>query len=366
MRIGIIGLGLIGASLAKALKRVHASNSYIIGYDANLSSANAAFKDGVIDHVASSIGESFSSCTVIFLCTPIHYTSSIIKELLPFVPNDCILTDMGSTKYELVYEINELIRESKRRVYFVGGHPMAGSEKSGYNASTPYLFENAYYVLTPISDTPDFIMFILQKMVERIGAIPLILSPSYHDFATANVSHLPHIIASSLVQLIKQNDGDNKYLHTLAAGGFKDITRIASSNPDIWVSICLSNKKQLQKVFAKYQTILMDFFDALEKEDVDKIYSFFDNARSYRDTFNDNISGGLIKTFALYVDAKDEPGILASITTLLGENKINIKNIGVMNHREFESGVIRIVLADKSSMLNACEVLIKHGYSIYY
>ena len=366
MRIGIIGLGLIGASLAKAIKRVHASNSYIIGYDTNLSSTNAAYKEGVIDRVASSIGESFSSCTVIFLCTPVHYTSSIVEQLLPFMANDCILTDMGSTKYELVYAVDKLIKSSNKRVYFVGGHPMAGSEKSGYSSSTPYLFENAYYILTPISDTPDFIIFILQKMVERIGAIPLILSPTYHDYATANVSHLPHIIASSLVQLIKQNDGDNKYLHTLAAGGFKDITRIASSNPDIWVAICLSNKKQLQKVFSKYHSILLGFFDALEQEDTEKIYNFFDNARSYRNTFSDNISGGLVKTFTLYVDAKDEPGILAAITTLLSANKINIKNIGVMNHREFESGVIRIVLEDKTTMLNASEILVKHGYSIYY
>ncbi len=366
MRLGIIGLGLMGASLAKAIKRVHASNSYIIGYDANPASVTAAYKDGVIDYMATSIGESFSSCAVIFICTPIHLTRSIVEELLPFVPNDCILTDMGSTKYSLVYEIDELIKNCSKRVYFVGGHPMAGSEKSGYNASTPYLFENAYYILTPISDTPDFIMFILQKMVERIGAIPLILSPSYHDFATANVSHLPHIIASSLVQLIKQNDGDSRYLHTLAAGGFKDITRIASSNPDIWVSICLSNKTQLQKVFAKYHSILLEFFDALEKEEVDKLYAFFDEARNYRNTFNDNISGGLVKTFTLYVDARDEPGILASITTLLSENKINIKNIGVMNHREFEPGVIRLVLEDKASMLKASEILLKHGYSIYY
>ncbi|WP_069997312.1 prephenate dehydrogenase/arogenate dehydrogenase family protein [Cellulosilyticum sp. I15G10I2] len=366
MNIGIIGFGLIGGSLAKAIKKVHAQNSYIIGYDKQLTYTKAAYEEGVIDSIAMDTERSFSNCAVIFICTPVSYTCQTIEKLLPHVANDCIITDVGSTKYNLVCEIDKLIKQTTKRIYYVGGHPMAGSEKSGYGASTPYLFENAYYMLTPMGDTPEFILFILQKMIERIGAIPLVLSASYHDFATANISHIPHIVASSLVHLVKDNDGDSRHLHALAAGGFKDITRIASSNPDIWTSICLSNKQQIKKVFNKYVSILSKFSEALDLEDENLLYCFFDTARIYRNTFSEGASNDVAKSYALHIDVKDEPGIIASIATLLSANHLNIKNIGIVNDREFESGVIKIVFESKSSMLRATEILSQHKYNIYY
>lgn len=366
MNIGIIGFGLIGGSLAKAIKKVHAQNSYIIGYDTQVVYTKAAYEDGVIDSIAKNTESSFSNCAVIFVCTPVSLTPIIIEKLLPHVANDCIITDVGSTKYNLVCQIDKMIKNTNRRIYYVGGHPMAGSEKSGYTASTPYLFENAYYMLTPMGDTPEFILFILQKMIERIGAIPLVISASYHDFATANISHLPHILASSLVHLVKDNDGDSKHLHALAAGGFKDITRIASSSPDVWTSICLSNKNQIQKVFNKYISILTQFSQVLESDDTERLYSFFDTAKTYRDTFSEGASNDVAKGYALHIDARDEPGIIASIATLLSSNNLNIKNIGVMNDREFESGVIKIIFDSKSAMLRATQILSTHKYTIYY
>lgn len=366
MNIGIIGLGLIGGSLAKAIKKVHAQNSTITGYDAQFAYTKAAHEEGIIDTIARDKEASFSNCAVIFVCTPVSHTCNTIKNLLPYVPKDCIITDVGSTKYELVCEIDKIIKNSGKRIYYVGGHPMAGSEKSGYAASTSHLFENAYYMLTPLGDTPEFILFILQKMIERIGAIPLVLSASYHDFATANISHLPHIIASGLVHLVKDNDGEKQHLHALAAGGFKDITRIASSNPDVWTSICLSNKQQIQKVYARYLSILNKFYEALEQEDEKALYEFFNAARTYRNTFSEGISTDVAKGYALHIDAKDEPGIIASIATLLSTNNLNIKNIGVVNDREFDAGVIKIIFESKSDMLKATQILSQNHYTIYY
>lgn len=366
MHIGIIGLGLIGGSIAKAIKKVHVQNSYIIGYDLKTVDTKAAFAEGVLDAIAPNATSSFANCAVIFICTPVMYTAEIVKNLIPYLPNDCIITDVGSTKYHLVLEIDEIIKASGKRLYYVGGHPMAGSEKFGYAAATAHLFENAYYMLTPMGDTPDFILFILQKLIERIGAIPLILSASYHDFATANISHLPHIIASSLVHLVRENDGDNRHLHALAAGGFKDITRIASSNADIWASICLSNKPQIQKVFDSYMSILNKFSLILEKGSETELYSFFNTARIYRDTFSEGASSDLSKRYALNVDAKDEPGIIAAIASLLSIHNINIKNIGIVSDREFDAGVLKIIFASKSDLLLATEVLSEHRYTIYY
>lgn len=366
MHIGIIGLGLIGGSIAKTLKKVHSQNSYIIGYDANPLFLDSALESGTLDKAATEIGADFAKCNVIFICTPISYTTEIVRKVVPHVSGDCIITDICSTKYNLIKEIEGIAEISNKNLYFVGGHPMCGSEKSGYFASTDYLFENAYYMLTPMADTPNFIVFILQKLIERLGAIPLIITPSYHDFATATVSHLPHIIASGLVHLVKNNDGNNHYLHTLAAGGFKDITRIASSNPTIWHDICVSNKDEIQKIFKRYIDILNDFSIYLESNDDEAIYNYFDSARSYRDTFNEGINSELVKNYTIFVDAKDEPGIIASIATLLSSHGINIKDIGIMNHREFACGVLRIALASKSCMIDAHQILSKHNYTIYY
>jgi len=366
MQIGIIGLGLIGGSVAKALKKVHAQNSYIIAYDINPSELQSALEEGIINERADEVGKAFQKCNVIFICTPIGEIAPTVEKLLPHLAPDCILTDIGSTKYDVVQEITSLIEKQNKKLYFIGGHPMAGSERSGYQASTPHLFENAYYVLTPSMDTPDFILFILQKLVERLGAIPIILSASYHDFATAAVSHIPHIIASSLVHLVKKSDGENRYLHTLAAGGFKDITRIASSNATVWQHICLSNHEQILKLFKQYKSILQEFITFLESKDEEALYDFFESSRIYRDTFNDSIANDINKNFTLYVDAKDEPGIIASIATLLSSHRINIKDIGIINHREFEAGVLRICVESKKDRLLAWEVLAKHHYTLYY
>lgn len=366
MHIGIIGLGLIGGSIAKTIKKVHAQNSFIIGYDTHTEYAASAVDDGIVDQLATNMAEDFAGCNVIFICTPIDSIIPIAESLIPHVAKDCIITDIGSTKYEVVKTLSEKIESYDKNVYFVGGHPMTGSEKSGYYASNSYLFENAYYILTPSANTPDFILFILQKMIERLGAIPIILSPSYHDFATAVVSHFPHILASSLVHLVKECDGENHHLHTLAAGGFKDITRIASSDPTIWHNICLSNKEQLQNTLKRYLSILESFYDALDQHNDSEIYNFFSSARSYRNTFSEGINTDIIKSFTLYVDAQDEPGIIASIATLLSTRGINIKDLGIMNHREFECGVLRIAFATKTDMLEAHQILSRHNYTLYY
>ncbi len=366
MHIGIIGLGLIGGSITKAIKNFHVQNSYIIGYDTNSNDLQAAYDEGIIDFMATNLDSSFSNCSVVFICTPVTSIKTAVTKLLPHLPNDCILTDVGSTKYHIMQELEPIISTNNKRIYYVGGHPMTGSEKFGYSASSAHLFENAYYMLTPLGDTPDFILFILQKLIERMGGIPLVLSATYHDYVTANVSHLPHIIASSLVHLVKENDGEASYLHTLAAGGFKDLTRIASSNPDIWTSICLTNKMQLQRVFHNYLSILQKFLDCLEKDSERELYSFFNTARLYRNTFGEGASTGLSKQFALHIDAKDEPGIIAKTATLLSDHHINIKNLSVMSDREFDVGVIKILFGNKTDLLLAAEILSQHHYTLYY
>lgn len=366
MNIGIIGLGLLGGSLAKAFKGANKQNSYIIASDPCKETLVKAKEDDVIDHYTTQIDSSFSSCAIIFICTPVAYIATTVKELMPYISKDCIITDVGSTKYEVVQDIRTILEEYNSPAHFVGGHPMTGLESSGYEFAKAHLFQNAYYILTPYGDTPDFIIFILKKLIERIGAIPLFLSPTYHDFATATISHVPHIIAAALVHLVKNSDGENNYLHTLAAGGFKDITRIASSNPTLWHNICKSNKSQILKVLDRYIQILTDIKINILKDDDTKILNYFKESKSYRDTFIANTPGILPKSHTLYVDVVDNPGMIANIATLLSNHNINIKNIGIVNHREFHGGVLHIVLENKKHMLESMQVLTQNKYRVFY
>lgn len=366
MNIGIIGLGLLGGSLARAFKKANAPNSYIIASDTCLATLEKAKKEGVIDHCASGIDASFSTCAVIFICTPVGSIPSVVNQLIPYVAKDCILTDVGSTKYHIVKKVEKILKDRKSAAHFIGGHPMAGSESSGYDASKAHLFQNAYYIITPYANTPDFIVFILKKLVERIGAIPMIISPSYHDFATASISHVPHIIAAGLVKLIKDSDGDKNLLHTLAAGGFKDITRIASSNPDLWRDICVSNKGHIVKMLKRYLLILQEVTAAIENDQADLVYDYFKDAKGYRDTFASHSPGLLPKSHVLFVDVKDQPGMIAKIATLLSGHGINIKNIGIVNHREYQGGVLQIMFDKKSQMIDSMQLLSHHKYSAFY
>lgn len=366
MNIGIVGLGLLGGSLAKAFKKANATNSYIIAADTCLDTLQRAKKEEVIDHCASGIDASFSSCAVVFICTPVAHIPGIVKQLIRYVPKDCIITDVGSTKYDIVQKVEHILEENNSSAYFVGGHPMAGSEDSGYRYSKAHLFENAYYIITPYANTPDFIVFIIKKLVERIGAIPLIISPSYHDFATASISHVPHILAAGLVHLIKDSDGEKNLLHTLAAGGFKDITRIASSNPGLWRDICVSNKDQILKMLNRYIDILEEAKDAIENNENEWVYKFFSDAKSYRDTFPTHSPGLLAENYVLFVDIQDNPGMIARIASLLSDNGINIKNIGIVNHREFHGGVLQIILEKKSHMIESMRILTSNNYRAFY
>lgn len=366
MNIGIIGLGLLGGSLAKAFKKANAPNSYIIASDTCFDTVKKAKKEGTIDYYASGIDSSFASCAVIFICTPVAHIPTIVEKLIPYISKDCIITDVGSTKYDIVQQVQKILDQSNTQAYFVGGHPMAGSENSGYESAKAHIFENAYYIITPYGDTPDFILFIIKKLVERIGAIPLIISPSYHDFATASISHVPHVLAAALVHLIKVSDGEKNLLHTLAAGGFKDITRIASSNPDLWRDICVSNKDQILKMLSRYKAIVDDATRAIENDNHEWIHGFFKEAKSYRDTFTTHSPGLLAESYILYVDIKDTPGMIAKIATLLSNNHINIKNIGIVNHRQYHGGVLQITFDKKSDMLSSMQVLSHHKFRAFY
>lgn len=358
-KIGFIGLGLIGGSLAKAIKNSNPS-PYIVAYDINSDSLRMAKESHTIDDYTLKLDDNFSDCDIIFLCAPVKYNIEALKQLLPILNSNCIVTDVGSTKLDIMSEVKRLEFNN-----FIGGHPMTGSEKTNYESSSSHLFENAYYILTPMESTQSDMLHTLQQIILSIGALPVIVDSKEHDYITATISHVPHIIASALVNVVKELDNEDGYMHTLAAGGFKDITRIASSSPTMWQQICLTNKDQILDVIISFQDALDKIKNHISSKNNEEIYNFFLTARDYRDSFSNKKLGPIVKYYEIVVDVVDKPGIIAEIATLLSNNSISIKNIGIINNRESEQGVLEIIFYDALSQQKSIELLTKMNYKVY-
>lgn len=357
---GFIGLGLIGGSIAKAIRQFY-PDSRLLAYDINQDALKAATDDGVINLALSSIGKEFSDCDYIFLCAPVSENDKNLLKLKELISPACLLTDVGSVKTD----IHSHIEKAGLSGQFIGGHPMAGSERTGYINSKALLLQNAYYILTPCSEIAPEVTEEFRKFIASLEAIPLVLTCKQHDYVTAAISHLPHVVAASLVNLIKTSDSEEGIMKLIAAGGFKDITRIASSSPIMWQQICLTNKSNISRLLDEYIKSLEQIKSQIELSDPEQLYQFFDDARQYRDSFIDASSGPIKKTFSIRIEIADEPGALAAIATILALNQISIKNIGIVHNREQEDGVLRVEFYQEESIKNASEILRSKGYVIH-
>lgn len=236
LTIGFIGLGLIGGSIAKAIKQAH-PNYRIIATSRSFAPLTAAKEDGVVDIITDCLDNRFASCDFIFVCTPVITIGAYFEQLKTITGANCIITDVGSVK-ESVHAAAEKAGISDR---FIGGHPMAGSELSGYAHSDASLLQNAAYVITVTEDTPDAALFAYRSLVVDIGANPIVMDCRLHDISVAAISHLPHLAAAALALVVKNNDDPKEHMRQLAAGGFRDTTRIAASSPEMWSQICSAN-----------------------------------------------------------------------------------------------------------------------------
>lgn len=354
---GFIGLGLIGGSIARALKQ-NRDDIVILACDPNQETLDMALSEKVADAVFWEPREAFSSCDFIFLCAPVSHNDENLLHILSLRREGCILTDVGSVKTPIYRHIEQLGLTD----CFIGGHPMAGSERIGFANSKASLLENAYYIMTPAPKVPAHSVEMFRSLILSTGAIPLLVDCEKHDYVTAAVSHLPHIIASSLVNLVKDHDDADGLMKDIAAGGFKDITRIASSSPVMWQQICLTNTANISALLSDYIDALQAVRQKLEGKDPEGLYRFFEEARSYRDSFIEAGSGPIKKVYSLRVDIPDEAGSLAAVATLLALNGISIKNIGITHNREAEEGVLRIEFYEDSSIEKAVRLLTDRGY----
>lgn len=360
MSFGFVGLGLIGSSIAKALRQKY-PNCRIIAYNRSENARILALRDGVANVACEQVDERFHECDYIFLCTPVEYNESYLRQLKTLIKPECIITDVGSVKTN----IHEVVIEEGLEENFIGGHPMAGSEKTGYENSSASLCENAIYAITPTSLSSAEKVSEYEQIVKSIGAIPMILDYKEHDYSVAAISHLPHVVAAQLVNLVKEKDSGRQIMKQMAAGGFKDITRIASSSPDMWEQICMTNADNIATLLEGYIELLEYAKELLLQKDSEGIHKLFDCSRSYRDSFNNSGVGLIRKEFVLYMDVEDEAGAISKIATRLAVEHINIKNIGIVHNREFEGGVLKIVFDSGDAYNSAYALLESCGYSLY-
>ena len=359
-KIGFIGLGLIGGSIAKTIRRLQPGIT-LVAYDVDKESLSLALEEHTIDAALGGLDGGFAGCQYIFLCAPVQKNAEFLEKLSEFAGEQCIITDVGSVKSA----IHEEIAHTPLAPYFIGGHPMAGSEKSGYAHATPYLLENAYYIITPSGETSPEAVGRFQQLVQSLGAIPILLDYKEHDFVTGAVSHLPHILASSLVNLVEGLDGEDGMMKKIAAGGFKDITRIASSSPVMWQQICLANREQVLRLLDAFLEELGRIRGDIAGSSSENLFRFFQNAKDYRDSLPIASSGPLPKIYDVYCDMVDEAGGIATLATILATNQISIKNIGIIHNRDFQEGVLHIEFYEEKSLQEALGLLRKYRYTVY-
>lgn len=354
---GFVGLGLIGGSIARALK-ANRKDIVIIACDPNEETLKLATEQKIADGAYPAPCDAFTACDYIFLCAPVSHNDENLLKILSYRKKDCILTDVGSVKTP----INSLIHSLGLTDCFIGGHPMAGSERIGFANSKAGLLENAYYILAPAPQVPAAKIAEFQGLVTSMGAIPLQVESQKHDYVTAAVSHLPHIVAAALVHLVQDHDDAQGLMKSIAAGGFKDITRIASSSPVMWEQICMTNTENILVLLKRYITSLESICDTLENHNGDAIYKMFEESGKYRSTFPNRGQGPIERDYSFCVDVLDEPGSISVLSAILAAKGISVKNIGINHSREEGEGALRISFYKEDKRNEAAELLRSHNY----
>ncbi len=355
-----IGLGLIGGSIARAFRETFPDMKIKV-FDKDIPSLSLALKDHVATSIHTEITSDLCDADYIFLGAPVSVNEDNLRTVKAMLKPHTTVTDVGSVKSGIHNTVASLGLEKQ----FVGGHPMAGSERFGYANSKSNLLENAYYVLTPTAEVPEEKVLELKDMITAIRAIPLVIDASEHDYITAAISHLPHIIASGLVNLVKESDSEEGLMKTMAAGGFKDITRIASSNPTMWQQICLTNTDNIKELLDRYIDNLKHIRNELEDKDALALYHFFDSARIYRDSFSSASLGPIKQVFTVSIEIPDKPGAIAEITVLLAKHNLSIKNMNIVHNREAEFGALTVEFYSDKDMLKAVELLQQDAFTTY-
>ncbi len=359
-RVAVIGTGLIGASLGLALRRLDDVEE-VVGYDADPAELEIAVKRGAVSRAASSAREAAEGVGLAVLAVPLSAIGSVAAEVAPVLPKGSLLTDVASVKGRAV---EALQAAAPAGVHVIGGHPMAGSHETGASHASADLFVGATYLLTPTTHTDAGAFEQLHALISRIGARPLAVEPERHDLLVAVVSHLPQLAATTLMNLASERArSEHAGLLLLAAGGFRDATRVAASNPDLWLEICGENRDAIISVLDDYVDRVERLRAVLAGSDDAGLRRVLDDAREARRTLpGKEVPAG---TFVeLLIAIPDRPGLLAEVTTTVGGVGVNIEDLSIEHAAEGGRGVLRLQIAGEHAAAVARGALEQRGHEV--
>jgi len=358
MKIAVIGVGVIGGSLGLAIKQNN-PHATIVGFDSP-GVLRRARKRGVIDISASSLQSAVSDAEIVFLCTPVESILKLLPDVSRFILPHTIVTDVGSVK--------GVIQSCAKKYFtshglFIGGHPMAGSEGSGIEYADALLFQNAVYVLCPFHGSGKKIQP-LAALLKSIGARVLTMDAREHDRVAAAISHLPQLLAVSLMDNAAHKNKSNPAFLQLAAGGFRDMTRIASSPFHVWKDILSNNRDETSRALREFEKLLGEVRKGLHQRSLSEVGKKFIRAKSFRDSIPKSTKGFLHSLHDLFVWVDDKPGMLAKMTATLFRSGININDIELLKVREGQGGTFRLSFESSEAASVAAKSLRAKGFRV--
>ncbi len=354
--VAIVGVGLMGGSLGLAIKRRH-PDICVTGVDRAKRILERAKERGALDKGYTNLANGVSDADLVVLASPVRTIIQVIPALPPLIAPHALVTDVGSTKARICK-----VAEKALPHRFIGGHPMTGSERQGIEAADPLLFENALYVLTPSVSARSEHLERLSKFFEGLGARVLLLDPEHHDQIVAYVSHLPQLLAVALAGLVAGRSQEDALYTELAAGGFRDMTRIAASPYEIWHDIICENALNIERSLDE----LIGQLDALKEQvrtrATEAVASRFHYAAAFRNAIPRSSKGFLKPLHRVAVSAPDRPGVLAHFATAIARAGINIKDIELLTVRENVDGTFHLYCESIEAAERAVQILCTAGY----
>lgn len=280
-KLVIVGVGLIGGSFALALRHAGLAK-HIAGAGRSLHNLQRAVELGVIDEIVTDTTAALRDANLVFLAMPVGQTAAVMAQIAPHLQNGTLVTDAGSTKQDVIAAARQHLPPHHLK-HFVPGHPIAGAEQSGVDAAKPDLYRGKHTILTPLPETAAAAAACVSKLWQACGSIVSTMPAAEHDQVLAATSHLPHILAFTLMNHLNRSTNNPKNLLRFAGSGFRDFTRIASSSPEMWRDICLANREELLKQIEAYREELKALQEMLTKSDGKALERAFSQARTIRD-----------------------------------------------------------------------------------
>ena len=350
MRIAVLGVGLIGGSIGLAARE--RADAEVVGWGPRAQTLEKAMALGAIDRIATTVEEAVRDADAVFACAPVELLTDLVKRALEAAPEGCVVTDAGSVKHDLV----EAIQDER----FIGGHPIAGSETAGVANARADLFEGAAWYLTPRRDTSGILFERLHRLIVTFGARPSAIDAATHDRMLAAVSHLPHVLANVLVtQAASSVDKGEPIPRT--GPSFRDMTRVAGANSDIWTGIYMTNRDaiadEIDGVIARLEAVAAD----LRADDGDAIRTWNDQAREDRRRLLEaGLEGASVTELRLSVP--NRPGIVAQVALALGKAGVNIADMALAPAPDMRSGSMTLWIAGDDDAGRAKQLIEDLGF----